>query len=209
MIGPSLASLQPKIKNYYWISICLSQKLQAQQAFKSTKYIIKVNHDTFYKDGFGKKMKNAKIFWRLLNDVQLVLVLQQSEETGRASCRLLKNCSDSETTMKSTKAQCAVWTKCFPSNRTSSDISWNSCLEISFNICPRLFAWKENMIFEETVNSKLWIGNILHNIALCLRQELELQTQGYHTVQTARCAVQRRHGKCQMFCIQTTFIKYK
>ena len=43
------------IQSNYWISICVSQKLQAQQAFKSTKYIIKVNHDTFYKDGFGKK----------------------------------------------------------------------------------------------------------------------------------------------------------
>ena len=154
MIGPSLASLQPKIKNYYWISICLSQKLQAQQAFKSTKYIIKVNHDTFYKEVLAIKWKIAKVFWRLLNGVQLFLVLQQSEETGRASC-LLKNCSDSETTMKSTNAQCAVWTECFPSNRTSWDISWNSCLDIPFNICPRLFAWKENMIFEETVNSKL------------------------------------------------------
>ena len=48
------------IQSNYWISICLSQKLQAQQAFTSTKYIIKVTHDTFYKDGFGSKMKNSK-----------------------------------------------------------------------------------------------------------------------------------------------------
>ena len=143
------------IQSNYWISICLSQKLQAQQAFTSTKYIIKVNRDTFYKDGFGNKRKIAKIFWRLLNGVQLFLVLQQSEETGRASCRLLKNCSDSETTMKSTNAQCAVWTECFPSNRTSWSIYWNSCVGTSFNICPSLFTWKESMILEETVNSKL------------------------------------------------------
>ena len=25
---------------------------------------------------------------------------------------------------------------------------------------PSLFAWKEKIIFEETLNSKLWIGNI-------------------------------------------------
>ena len=62
------------IQSNYWISICVSQKLQAQQAFTSTKYIIKVNHDTFYKDGFGNNMKIAKLFWRLLNGVQLFLV---------------------------------------------------------------------------------------------------------------------------------------
>ena len=31
-----------------------------KKAFTSTKYIIKVNHDTLYKDGFGNEMKNSK-----------------------------------------------------------------------------------------------------------------------------------------------------
>ena len=31
-------------------------------------------------------------------------------------------------------AQCALWVVCFPSNPTSWDISWNLCLDTSFNI---------------------------------------------------------------------------
>ena len=123
------------------------------------------------------KWKIAKIFWRLLNGVQLFLVLQQSEETGRASCRLLKNCSDSETTMKSTTMCCLNRMFSFQPNKARYILKYKSRY-ISINNCPSLFAWK-NIIFEETVNSKLQISKILHNIALCPLQELKLQPQGY------------------------------
>ena len=117
------------------------------------------------------KWKIAKIFWRLLNGVQLFLVLQQSEETGRASCRLLKNCSDSETTMKSTNAQCAVFTACLPSTRTSSDISHFFVLIYHLTeICPSLFDWKA--VRKPWIpNSKFGRGRVL---ATCCCEEEKL-----------------------------------